>query len=103
MKINVITTLLLLARLAMCFFTSHGKTISGGPDAGIDYVYTHSWATKTSLPSARSDFTATTVQDKIVLTGGLSHLFKNTIKGKSAIKKDLTITGLKKVILKLIK
>ena len=67
MKINVITTLLLLA---MCFFTSHGKTISGGPDAGIDYVYTHSWATKTSLPSARSDFTATTVQDKIVLTGG---------------------------------
>ena len=97
MKINVITTLLLLA---MCFFTSHGKTISGGPDAGIDYVYTHSWATKTSLPSARSDFTATTVQDKIVLTGGLSHLFKDTIKGKSVIKKDLTIIGLKKVIIK---
>ena len=42
-------------------------------------------------------------QFKIVLTGGLSHLFKNTIKGKSVIKKDLTITGLKKVIIKLIK
>ncbi|MFL2878505.1 MAG: type III pantothenate kinase [Candidatus Pelagibacter sp.] len=42
-------------------------------------------------------------QFKIVLTGGLSHLFKNTIKGKSVIEKDLTITGLKKVILKLIK
>ena len=42
-------------------------------------------------------------QFKIVLTGGLSHLFKNTIKGKSAIKKDLTITGLKKVLIKLIK
>ena len=41
-------------------------------------------------------------QFKIVLTGGLSHLFKNTIKGKSVIEKDLTITGLKKVILKLI-
>ena len=42
-------------------------------------------------------------QFKIVLTGGLSHLFKNTIKGKSVIEKDLTITGLKKVIIKLIK
>ena len=42
-------------------------------------------------------------QFKIVLTGGLSHLFKNTIKGKSSIKKDLTILGLKKVIIKLIK
>ena len=42
-------------------------------------------------------------QFKIVLTGGLSHLFKNTIKGKSVIKKDLTIIGLKKVIIKLIK
>ena len=42
-------------------------------------------------------------QFKIVLTGGLSHLFKNTIKGKSVIEKDLTIIGLKKVIIKLIK
>ena len=42
-------------------------------------------------------------QFKIVLTGGLSHLFKNTIKGKSVIEKDLTLTGLKKVIIKLIK
>ena len=42
-------------------------------------------------------------QFKIVLTGGLSHLFKNTIKGNSVIKKDLTIIGLKKVIIKLIK
>ena len=42
-------------------------------------------------------------QFKIVLTGGLSHLFKNTIKGKSVIEKDLTMTGLKKVIIKLIK
>ena len=42
-------------------------------------------------------------QFKIVLTGGLSHLFKNTIKGKSVIEKDLTITGLKKVIITLIK
>ena len=40
-------------------------------------------------------------QFKIVLTGGLSHLFKNTIKGKSVIEKDLTIEGLKKVIIKL--
>ena len=42
-------------------------------------------------------------QFKIVLTGGLSHLFKNVIKGKSIIEKDLTIEGLKKVIIKLIK
>ena len=42
-------------------------------------------------------------QFKIVLTGGLSHLFKNAIKGKSVIEKDLTIEGLKKVIIKLIK
>lgn len=37
---------------------------------------------------------------KIILTGGLSHLFKNSIKVKPLIKKDLTIIGLKKVILK---
>ena len=40
-------------------------------------------------------------QFKIILTGGLSHLFKNAIKGKSVIEKDLTIEGLKKVIIKL--
>ncbi len=34
---------------------------------------------------------------KIILTGGLAHLFKNTIKGKIEIKKDLTINGLLKV------
>ena len=38
---------------------------------------------------------------RIILTGGLSHLFKNSLKGKPLIKKDLTINGLKKVILKL--
>ena len=42
-------------------------------------------------------------QFKIILTGGLSHLFKNAIDGKSVIEKDLTIEGLKKVIIKLIK
>jgi len=35
---------------------------------------------------------------KIILTGGLAHLFKNTIKGKIEVKKDLTINGLLKVI-----
>ena len=34
---------------------------------------------------------------KIILTGGLAHLFKNTIKGKTEVKKDLTINGLLKV------
>ena len=34
---------------------------------------------------------------KIILTGGLAHLFKNTIKGKVEVKKDLTINGLLKV------
>ena len=34
---------------------------------------------------------------KIILTGGLAHLFKNTIKGKIEVKKDLTINGLLKV------
>ena len=34
---------------------------------------------------------------KIILTGGLAHLFKNAIKGKIEIKKDLTINGLLKV------
>ncbi len=40
-------------------------------------------------------------QFKIILTGGLSHLFKSSIKAKPLINKDLTINGLKKVILKL--
>jgi type III pantothenate kinase len=35
---------------------------------------------------------------KIILTGGLSHLFKKSIKGKVKIKKDLTILGLVKVV-----
>ena len=34
---------------------------------------------------------------KIVLTGGLSYLFKNIIKGKKIIRKDLTIEGLLKI------
>ncbi len=34
---------------------------------------------------------------KTILTGGLAHLFKNTIKGKVEVKKDLTINGLLKV------
>tara|TARA_B100001287_G_C22593100_1_gene486640 strand:- start:51 stop:803 length:753 start_codon:yes stop_codon:yes gene_type:complete len=38
---------------------------------------------------------------KIILTGGLSHLFKYSIKTKPLINKDLTLNGLKKVILKL--
>ena len=40
-------------------------------------------------------------QFRVILTGGLSHLFKNSLKGKPLIKKDLTINGLKKVILKI--
>ena len=40
-------------------------------------------------------------QFRVILTGGLSHLFKNSLKSKPLIKKDLTINGLKKVILKL--
>ena len=32
----------------------------------------------------------------IILTGGYSHLFKNSIKGKTIIKKDLTINGVLK-------
>ena len=35
---------------------------------------------------------------KIILTGGLAHLYKNTIKGKIEVKKDLTIKGLLKVV-----
>ena len=35
---------------------------------------------------------------KIILTGGLANLFKNTIKGKIEVKKDLTIKGLLKVV-----
>ncbi len=35
---------------------------------------------------------------RIVLTGGLSYLFKNMIKGKKIVKKDLTIEGLLKII-----
>jgi len=34
---------------------------------------------------------------KIILTGGLAHLFKNSIKGKSEINKNLTINGILKV------
>jgi len=34
---------------------------------------------------------------KIILTGGLAHLFSKTIKGKKVIKKDLTINGVLKV------
>ena len=34
---------------------------------------------------------------KIILTGGLANLFKNTIKGKIEVKKDLTLNGLLKV------
>ena len=37
---------------------------------------------------------------KIILTGGLSHLFKNSIKRKAVIKKDLTINGILKVAIK---
>ena len=40
-------------------------------------------------------------QFRVILTGGLSHLFKNSLKDKPLINKDLTINGLKKVILKL--
>ena len=36
-------------------------------------------------------------QFKIILTGGLAHLFKDSIKGKITINKDLTINGLLKV------
>ena len=34
---------------------------------------------------------------KIILTGGLAYLFKDSIKGKKIIKKDLTINGILKV------
>ena len=34
---------------------------------------------------------------KIILTGGLANLFKNTIKGKIEVKKNLTLSGLLKV------
>ena len=34
---------------------------------------------------------------KIILTGGLANLYKNTIKGKIEVKKDLTLNGLLKV------
>ena len=34
---------------------------------------------------------------KIIITGGLANLFKNTIKGKIEVKKDLTLNGLLKV------
>ena len=34
---------------------------------------------------------------KIILTGGLAHLFKNSIKRKAVIKKDFTINGILKV------
>ncbi len=35
---------------------------------------------------------------KVIFTGGLSHLFKNSIKRKVVIKKDLTIKGVLKVV-----
>ena len=38
---------------------------------------------------------------RIILTGGLAHLFKKTIKGKKIIKKDLTINGILKVAINL--
>tara|TARA_Y100000590_G_scaffold116000_1_gene132387 strand:- start:445 stop:1191 length:747 start_codon:yes stop_codon:yes gene_type:complete len=38
---------------------------------------------------------------KIILTGGLAHLFKNSIKKKTKIKKDLTIIGILKIIKKI--
>ena len=38
---------------------------------------------------------------KIILTGGLANLFKNTIKGKIEVKKDLTLNGLLKVAINL--
>ena len=34
---------------------------------------------------------------RIILTGGLAHLFKNSIKSKTIIKKDLTINGILKI------
>ena len=34
---------------------------------------------------------------KIILTGGLAHLFSKVIKRKTIIKKDLTINGILKV------
>ena len=37
---------------------------------------------------------------KIIFTGGLSHLFKNSIKRKITIKKNLTINGILKVAYK---
>ena len=36
---------------------------------------------------------------KIILTGGLSHLFKDSLNVKTSIKKDLTITGLYKILI----
>ena len=38
---------------------------------------------------------------KIILTGGLAHLFKNSIKGKTIVNKNLTINGILKVASKL--
>ena len=38
---------------------------------------------------------------KIILTGGLAHLFKDSIKGKTLVKKDLTINGVLKVAINL--
>ena len=38
---------------------------------------------------------------KIILTGGMAHLFKNSIKGDPLIKKNLTIDGILKVAIKL--
>ena len=38
---------------------------------------------------------------RIIITGGLAHLFKDLINVKTVIKKDLTISGLLKVVSKL--
>ena len=38
---------------------------------------------------------------KIILTGGLAHLFKNSIKGKTIVNKNLTINGILKAASKL--
>ncbi len=46
-------------------------------------------------------FKHTNKKYNVVLTGGLSHLFKNSINVKNNVDKNLTINGLLKVIKKL--
>lgn len=46
--------------------------LTAAPCAGEDIVYTHTWDHKTVLPISRSDLTATTVDDSILLLGGCS-------------------------------